>query len=73
MAIQELEVRKIFRDHGDVNREANRGQRAITVDDFKRIAEIAASPDEIIYNTEYLGNPVIQFKQKREIKSHFYL
>ena len=54
-------VKKIFKDHGDENRENLRGQRAVTVEDFYKIPEIVSEPERIESGGEYKGHPVIHF------------
>lgn len=56
------EVRKIFDDHGNEEKESLRGQRAITEDDFVSIPKIIQNPDEIILSDNlFEGKPVIKF------------
>ena len=56
------EVRKIFDVHGDEAKENNRGQRAITENDFTLIPKVIQSPDKItLSNKLFEGKPVIEF------------
>ncbi len=56
------EVRKILKDHGKEEKEALRGQRAITEDDFVLIPQIIQNSDKIILSDElFEGKPVIHF------------
>ncbi|MEE1280392.1 MAG: hypothetical protein UHH95_06150, partial [Oscillospiraceae bacterium] len=56
------EIRKIFSNHGDEQTESQRGQRAITEDDFVSIPQIVQNPDEIRLSDElFEGKPVIEF------------
>lgn len=54
-------IRKIFKDHGDVKKESPRGQRIVEVDDFSRIPEIISDPEKIESGGMYNNNPVIRF------------
>ncbi len=56
------EIRKIIADHGAEQNEAQRGQRAITEDDFVSIPQIVQNPDEIRLSDKLFENkPVIEF------------
>lgn len=56
------EIRKIFKDHGDEQREALRGQRAITEDDIVHIPEVLQAPDKIkLSDKKYDGKSAIEF------------
>ena len=64
------EVRKIMKSHGNASTEKLRGQRAITIDDFKYIVDVIENPDEIeAFVDGYVGrkksepNPAINFKK----------
>ena len=58
------EVQKILKDHGNEEKEALRGQRAITEDDFVSIPEVIQSPDAVILSPKlYNGKPVIEFEK----------
>lgn len=62
VALGAYEIQKIFKDHGDEDKEATRGQRAITADDFSNIRDVIESPDTIELDDElYNGRPVIKF------------
>ena len=56
-------IRKIFKDHGEIIKESKRGQRAIVVDDFMRIPEIISNADEIADGGTYNHSPVIHLKK----------
>ena len=61
-AIQAYEIQKVFNDHGNDEREALRGQRGITVDDFVYIPKVIQNPDKIELSPRlYNGKPVITF------------
>jgi len=58
------EVQKIFKDHGNEDTEALRGQRAVTAEDFESIVEVIESPDDIRLSSEtYNGRPVLEFSK----------
>lgn len=62
-SISAYEVRKILKDHGDKSKEALRGQRAITEDDFVNIPSVIQSPLDISKSSSmYNGKPAIMFK-----------
>lgn len=57
-----LPIRKILKDHGDESREAPRGQRAITPDDFAHIVDVIMNPTTIARSEDlYMGKPAITF------------
>ena len=56
------EIRKIFKDHGDEQRESLRGQRKITEDDILHISDVLQSPDKIkLSDKKYDGKDAIEF------------
>ncbi len=56
------EIRKIIKDHGDESKEASRGQRAITADDFSHVVDVVLNADSInISDKTYNGKPAIEF------------
>lgn len=56
------EIRKIFKDHGNEETEAPRGQRAINENDIINIPLVIQSPDTIqLSHKSYQGKPVINF------------
>lgn len=56
------EIRKIFKDHGDEQKEALRGQKAITEDDIVHIPEVLQAPDKIkLSDKKYDGKSAIEF------------
>lgn len=56
------EIRKIISIHSNEESESERGQRAITEDDFVAIPQIIQDPDEIrLSNKLFEGKPVITF------------
>lgn len=58
------EVQKIFKEHGNEYKEAQRGQRAVTVDDFENIIDVIESPDNVELSTkQYNGRPVLEFSK----------
>lgn len=60
--IRPSEVRKVLRSHGNPVVEAERGQRAITVSDFKNIPVIVSEADEIRLSPKlFQGKAVIEF------------
>lgn len=56
-------VRKIFKDHGNEVKEAQRGQRAVEIADFTRIPEIISEAEIIEFAGMYGKQPAIQFKK----------
>ena len=56
-------VRKIYKDHGDEQRENLRGQRAVKDEDFFRIPEVINEPESIESAGMYNKNPVVHFKK----------
>lgn len=56
-------VRKIYKDHGDEQRENLRGQRAVKDEDFFRIPEVINEPELIESAGMYNKNPVVHFKK----------
>ncbi len=65
-SIDESSVRHIMKQHGNAEKEAGRGQVAITEDDIALIPEIVAMPDEVIKGEEnkISGSNSIIFKKK---------
>ncbi|MBS6295908.1 MAG: peptidoglycan DD-metalloendopeptidase family protein [Dialister sp.] len=62
VALGAYEVQKILKDHGNEEKEATRGQRAITADDFSNIRNVIESPDTIELDDKlYNGRPIIKF------------
>ncbi len=62
VALGAYEIQKILKDHGDEDKEATRGQRAITADDFSHIRDVIESPDTIELDDKlYNGRPIIKF------------
>ena len=62
VALASYEVKKIFKSHGNEEKEQSRGQRAVEVEDFVYIKEVIESPDDIKLSDEtYEGHPVIIF------------
>ena len=58
------EIRKISKDHGNEQRENNRGQRAVQNRDLLNIPEVMRAPDEIeLSEKKYDGKPGIYFKK----------
>ena len=69
-AIRPSEIRKVFKSHGNPLTEAQRGQRAITVNDFKNIPLIIADADEIRLSPKlFQGKAVIEFIKTIEGKT----
>ncbi len=57
-------VRKIIHGHGDSVKEANRGQVAVTADDFLAIRKVFGSPDSIKNEPDgYYGKPSATFEK----------
>ena len=56
-------IRKIYKDHGNEERESLRGQRAVVDEDFFRIPEIINEPELIESAGLYNKNPVVHFKK----------
>ena len=65
IALKGHEVRKILLySHGNAEKEASRGQEAITVDDLKKIPLVIANPDNVILSDKlYEGKPLIYFEK----------
>ncbi|MBO5967850.1 MAG: hypothetical protein J6S14_05055 [Clostridia bacterium] len=64
LSLAEGEIRKISKSHGDEKTEAQRGQRAITEDDYLNIPQIVQSPDSITLSPKlYEGKPVVEFRK----------
>ena len=62
LSLGSYEVRKILKDHGNAEKEAARGQRAIVADDFGHITDVVLNPAEItLSNQDYMGKPAIIF------------
>ena len=62
LSLGSYEIRKILKDHGDEIKEAERGQRAITADDFSHIVDVVLNPTSIERsNKTYEGKPAIVF------------
>lgn len=61
-ALSANEIRKIFKDHGDPQRESLRGQRAFDEEDFLNIPRVIEEPKTIQKSgKEYDGKPAIVF------------
>lgn len=52
LTLRKSEIRKIFKDHGDIEREKLRGQISVTKQDMINIPKIISEPDEIIHDTQ---------------------
>jgi len=60
------EIRKILKDHGDAAKEAMRGQRSITEDDFVNIPKVIMNPSNIVKSSQlYNGKPAIVFSSEQ--------
>ena len=61
-------IRKILlHSHGNEQKEAARGQRAVKTEDFRKIVDIIGQPDEISRsNVDYKGRPVIRFEKTED-------
>ncbi len=68
-SLSAYEVRKIFKDHGDNEKEALRGQQAITEKDMLDIPNVLQSPENIALSKDhYQGKPVIVFSKQLDGK-----
>jgi len=57
-------IRHAIAQHGSLQREATRGQIAVTIDDFSLIPKIIANPDAIRYEgINKQGNPVLIYEK----------
>ena len=64
-ALDTYGIRHAFKEHGDPDAEARRGQRAITADDFALLPAVLAAPDEIEpAGKTSTGLEVIRFKKR---------
>lgn len=62
LSLGSYEIRKILKDHGDEKKEAPRGQRAVTANDFAHVVDVVLNPDKITLSEEkYMGKPAIVF------------
>jgi len=70
VSLSSYEIIKVLKDHGDPHREALRGQRAITADDFVRIPYIIENADNIeLSDQDYEGKPVLIFSKNENGKT----
>ena len=65
IVLRASEIRKILLySHGDVTKEATRGQEAITIEDLKKIPLVITSPDNVVLSDKlYEGKPLIYFEK----------
>jgi hypothetical protein len=62
LALAADEIRKIFKDHGNVETEALRGLQAIKEKDLATIVDVVQSPDEVkLSKNQKAGKPVLEF------------
>ena len=60
--LESEKIRKIFNDHGNIDKEKLRGQKAVTIEDILNIPKVLLKPDDIILSNDlYEGKPVINF------------
>ena len=59
-------VQHIFKNHGDTQKEATRGQRAVSAEDIAQIPKVLASPDAVTLSedTDVFGRPVLLFSKQ---------
>ena len=59
-------VQHIFKNHGDTQKEATRGQRAVSAEDIAQIPKVLASPDVVTLSedTDVFGRPVLLFSKQ---------
>lgn len=59
-------VQHIFKNHGDTQKEAARGQRAVSAEDIAQIPKVLASPDAVTLSedTDVFGRPVLLFSKQ---------
>ena len=50
ISMDSFSIRHILQGHGDKKRENNRGQEAVTEQDFEMISEIINNPDTIVFD-----------------------
>ena len=66
-SISAYEINKLYHDHGNEEKEAQRGQRAIDENDIINIPEILTEADDIrLSKKKYDEKPAIKFEKKRE-------
>lgn len=66
-SLSAYEIKKILKDHGNDSKERQRGQRAVTQDDFLEIPNVILEADEIkLSEKEYNGKPAIEFKKRKD-------
>jgi|GEM_PF-3168445 len=64
LALAADEIRKIFKDHGNAETEALRGQQPIGETDFADIVDVVQTPDKVSLSEEArFGKPVIEFEK----------
>lgn len=59
------EIRKIVKSHGQISKEADRGQRVVTDIDFGYIPEVIGNPELIENGGMYFNKPVLKFTRGR--------
>ncbi len=60
--LESEKIRKIFKDHGDTQKEKLRGQKAVTINDILNIPKVLLKPNEIAPSEDlYEGKPAINF------------
>ena len=65
-SLKGYEIRKIIKDHGNQEKEALHGQRAVTKEDIVQIPRVIAENDSIrLSNKKYEGKPAIEFQKRR--------
>ena len=59
-----MNIQKMLNSHGNEQKEALRGQRAVKKDDLMMMADVVGNPDNIVYGgTNEHGKPVIRFEK----------
>ena len=72
ISMDSFSIRHILQGHGNKKRENNRGQEAVTEQDFKMISEIINNPDTIIFDgLNKHRNHSFQFQS--EIKNKYFI
>lgn len=73
--LENFGVKHAFNHHGNVKKEQQRGQRAITADDFKHIPSIVNEPDGLSYQglSNVSKQPLILYTKQIGTETYFYV
>ncbi|MDE5888962.1 MAG: DUF2213 domain-containing protein, partial [Bacilli bacterium] len=67
-------TRHAYKNHGDEKKEANRGQIALTDDDFEKIPEIVDNYDSVEFGEkDKKGTPLIKYKKQYKDGTTYYV